>query len=217
MSAHTQKSPAGVTGSGDEGEPSPAVASPAGDMRAAIMAAAARLFAERGYNATSVRAVVEHAGCKKPTLYYYFANKEHLFLEVIESSCAQLNALVESALATEGNVRQRLHRALSAYLAHVREDPTLLRLLMTAERHPEQGQPFFDFDALRQHHVEGLRAIFEEGVQRGELRADLDMEEAVLALFAIIDHRLVLSLHGRPLPGDLPARLLDLFFHGVGA
>ena len=43
-----------------------------------IARAAARLFAERGYDATSVREIVEAAGVAKPTLYYYFRSKEGL-------------------------------------------------------------------------------------------------------------------------------------------
>ena len=39
---------------------------------------AAKLFAERGYDATSVREIVEAAGVAKPTLYYYFRSKEGL-------------------------------------------------------------------------------------------------------------------------------------------
>jgi len=195
----------------------PSVAPEGGrDMRGAIVAAAAELFAERGYGATSVREVVERAGCKKPTLYYYFENKERLFLEVIGDSVAELNGIVSAQLDSAGGVRQRLLRALRGYLSHVQAHPTVLRLLMTAERHPEQGQPFYDFDALRQEHVDTLRAIFETGVAAGELRADLDLEEAVLALFGMLDHRLVLFLHGRPLPTDMAERVLDLFFHGVG-
>ena len=43
-----------------------------------IARSAARLFAERGYDATSVREIVEAAGVAKPTLYYYFRSKEGL-------------------------------------------------------------------------------------------------------------------------------------------
>ena len=43
-----------------------------------IARTAARLFAERGYDATSVREIVEAAGVAKPTLYYYFRSKEGL-------------------------------------------------------------------------------------------------------------------------------------------
>ncbi len=43
-----------------------------------IARVAAKLFAERGYDATSVREIVEAAGVAKPTLYYYFRSKEGL-------------------------------------------------------------------------------------------------------------------------------------------
>lgn len=195
----------------------PATAPAQRDVRSAILAAAASLFAERGYNATSVREVVEAAGCKKPTLYYYFGNKEQLYLEIIASSVQEIGEVVDSTLQGTGSVRARLHRSMHAYLGHVRERPTVLKLLMSAERHPEQGQPPFDFDAMRQEHIVRLSDVLGQGVATGELRADLDYEEAVLALFGMLDHRLVLFLHGRPLPDDLPNRLLDLFFNGVRA
>lgn len=187
------------------------------DMRTSIIDAAARLFAEKGYNATSVREVVEAAGCRKPALYYYFDNKEDLFLQILRRSCSTLDAVVRDALAQPGTVYDRLQRALHAYLGLVRRNETCLRLWMTAERHPEKGQPFFDFDALRQGHIDIMRGVMEKGVQSGELRAGIDIDEAVLGLLGMVDHRLVLSLHGRPVPDDYPERLLDLIFNGVGA
>ena len=117
----------------------------------------------------------------------------------------------------DGTVYERLQRSLDIYLDWVRRRPTRLKLLMTAERHPEQGAPQFDFDALRQEHIDEMTELFQRGVDRGELRPDLDYEEAVLALFGMIDHRMILFLHGRPFPEDLPTRLLDLFFNGVRA
>lgn len=187
------------------------------DTRGDILAAAALLFAERGYGATSVREVVEAAGCKKPTLYYYFQNKEQLYLEVIRTSVQAWTAVVDTALAEGGTVHARLLNSLSAYLDRVRSHPVELKLLMSAEQHPERGQPHYDFDAVRQYHIDQVTAVLSEGVHRGELRDDFDFEEAALALFGMIDHRLNLFLHGRPLPQDLPQRLLDLFFNGVRA
>ena len=55
--------------------PSKTEASPAA---ADIARVAARLFASRGFDATSVREIVEGAGVAKPTLYYYFQSKEGL-------------------------------------------------------------------------------------------------------------------------------------------
>lgn len=187
------------------------------DVRAAIVAAAEQLFADKGYNATSVREVVEQAGCRKPALYYYFANKEDLYVRVLQRACDALEGVLLDALSGPGSVRERLLRTLKSHLEFVRSNETCLRLCMTAERHPEQGQPFFDFDALRQRHIDTVRAVLVEGVECGELRGDLDLEEVVLCMFGMVDHRLVLLLHGRPIPDDYPERLLDLIFNGVGA
>src|SRR5215471_7252303 len=49
-----------------------------GSVARHISRVAARLFAARGYDATSVREIVEAAGVAKPTLYYYFKSKEGL-------------------------------------------------------------------------------------------------------------------------------------------
>jgi len=44
-----------------------------------ILDVAMRLFLEKGYSATSAADVCAAAGISKPTLYYYFTNKRHLF------------------------------------------------------------------------------------------------------------------------------------------
>ncbi|MHC4841833.1 MAG: TetR/AcrR family transcriptional regulator [Planctomycetota bacterium] len=54
------------------------------DTKQRILKEGARLFAERGYDAVSVREVVESAGVKKPTLYYHFGNKEGLATEIFK-------------------------------------------------------------------------------------------------------------------------------------
>ncbi len=54
------------------------------DTRSAVLKQAARLFAERGYDAVSVREIVESAGVTKPALYYHFGSKEGLARAVVE-------------------------------------------------------------------------------------------------------------------------------------
>jgi AcrR family transcriptional regulator len=56
----------------------------AGSSRAELIDAAAAVFAERGYDATSVEEVIRHAGLSKGTFYFNFTDKEHLFLAVLQ-------------------------------------------------------------------------------------------------------------------------------------
>ena len=60
----------------------PADAAPG--ARAALLKAAARVFAERGYAGTSVDRIVAAAGLSKGTFYWHFASKEELFLTLVE-------------------------------------------------------------------------------------------------------------------------------------
>ena len=56
----------------------------AGSSRAELIDAAAAVFAERGYDATSVEEVIRRAGLSKGTFYFNFTDKEHLFLAVLQ-------------------------------------------------------------------------------------------------------------------------------------
>ena len=53
-----------------------------GSARARLLEAATALFAEKGYASTTVREIVAGAGVSKPVLYYYFKNKEGIFLAI---------------------------------------------------------------------------------------------------------------------------------------
>jgi hypothetical protein len=54
------------------------------ESRERILLAAARLFANKGYAGAAVREIVDAAGVTKPTLYYYFKNKEELYVQLMD-------------------------------------------------------------------------------------------------------------------------------------
>jgi AcrR family transcriptional regulator len=185
------------------------------DTRAAVLAVASELFAERGYAAATVREVVARAGCTKPTLYYYFASKEELFLEVLREATGTFTRMVEAELARPGTVRERFCAALSASVEFLMRHPTTHSLLMTAEKYPDHDQPDFDFESVRREHLETCAALLREGRASGEVRSDLDVDEAALAIFGMVDHRLALAMQGRPLPARYVDMVIDLFFLGA--
>jgi AcrR family transcriptional regulator len=54
------------------------------ETREQVLAAAARMFAQRGFHATSLDAIAEEAGFSRGAVYYNFADKEELFLELLD-------------------------------------------------------------------------------------------------------------------------------------
>ncbi|UQX00381.1 TetR/AcrR family transcriptional regulator [Streptomyces sp. RerS4] len=94
-----------MSGGTDEGPRR--VGRPRADLRAPtgrppreeLLCAAAELFTARGYAATTTRAVAERAGMRQATMYHYFAGKEELLAELLESTVAPSLALARRLLA----------------------------------------------------------------------------------------------------------------------
>jgi AcrR family transcriptional regulator len=82
--------------------------------RAAIVEAALRLFAENGYEATTMRAIAREAGVATGNAYYYYASKEELVREHFARHQAEYAAACRQILATETRLEARIAGALRA-------------------------------------------------------------------------------------------------------
>jgi AcrR family transcriptional regulator len=111
---------------------------PAAERRGLIEDAAARLFAERGYAATTVEDIVAEAGVSKPMLYRHFESKKELQMKLLEHRRDELAvASLDSFLQGEGELEQRLPAMVDAWFAHVEDHPDTSRVLFqdaTGER-----------------------------------------------------------------------------------
>jgi AcrR family transcriptional regulator len=97
-----------------------ALRSPRSDNRVSILLdAAARLFADKGYVATSMRDIAQDCGMLPGSLYYHFAAKEDLLVAVYERGVSELLVKVRSAIARESDPWSRLQSACTAHLETV--------------------------------------------------------------------------------------------------
>lgn len=83
---------------------------------AAVLDAAARLFAVKGYSATSMRDIAEACDMLPGSLYYHFAAKEDLLAAVYEAGVRQLVDAVYAAVSEERDPWARLEAACAAHL-----------------------------------------------------------------------------------------------------
>lgn len=88
------------------------------DARRRILDIAARLFREQGYAAVSLRMIAAEAGMKAGSLYYHFASKEDLVVEILDEGIRTVQAGVDAALAEldGSDPRAVLRGAISAHL-----------------------------------------------------------------------------------------------------
>ena len=186
------------------------------DVRGRILAAATHLFAHKGYGLTSVREVVAQAGVTKPTLYYYFENKEALYLEAVKTQLGLMTELVHRALSTPGTVRGRLQTFVEEYVNVALSNRDGVRLAITATHPCEDERPQIDIMSFHLETIAPMELLVAEGIENGELRPDLQARFAVVALVGAATMHLKSALHGIELPADFASRIVDVYFSGVG-
>jgi AcrR family transcriptional regulator len=97
-----------------------------------LLDAAGRLFAEQGYAATSLDAIVTSCGLTKGALYHHFAGKREVFEAVFDREQRRLCAAFDAAVERERDPLDGLHAGLRAFLAELLEPGTLRIALVDA-------------------------------------------------------------------------------------
>ena len=83
-----------------------------GKIKKDILEVAVTIFAEKGYEATSVDEIVEKAGIAKGTFYYYFRTKEQLFHEIIDEGVEKLYLLMDEGIKNLETKEEKIRKIL---------------------------------------------------------------------------------------------------------
>jgi AcrR family transcriptional regulator len=150
--------------------------------REEILDAALELFAQRGYDRTSVREVARQAGLSQAGLLHHFSTKEELFLEVLRRRDDRDGDPVE---------HRHVHSVdhLISAVEHNAEEPGLVRLFvsMSAES-TEDESPAREFFETRYAWLRGeVAADVRRRQDAGELAKDLNADDIASLLIAVAD------------------------------
>ena len=143
------------------------------DVRERIAECALDLFATRGYAATSVREIVEAVGVTKPTLYYYFESKEHLYTTLLAERLTQFDERVRRQADETGPFEERLERMVWLYFEALDEMPHIARLFLRSMLSNSPHLPPFDPHPYNQSIQAALFDIFRDAVEAGEMPRSL--------------------------------------------
>jgi AcrR family transcriptional regulator len=97
--------------------------------RAQLLAIGTKLFAERGYEGTSIEAVLQEAGVSRGSLYHHFAGKEALFEAVLEDVEAKVGAQTVEAALEATSPADALRAACLAWI-RIAGEPVVRRILL---------------------------------------------------------------------------------------
>lgn len=169
-----------------------------------VLKAAARLFAERGYAASSMRDIAAACSMLPGSLYYHFAAKEDLLVAVYEAGVAQLREAVRQAVAAEADPWLRLEAACAAHLemllARSDDAQVLVRVLPS-----DVPQAASRLAALREQY----ERVFRDLVEALPLSAEVDRSALRLMLLGALNwSRFWYSDAGRETPRGLARRFV---------
>jgi AcrR family transcriptional regulator len=182
-----------------------------------IARVAARLFATKGYDATSVRMIVEAAGVTKPTLYYHFGSKEGLGQALLTMPMTELAEAMRRLLAAGEDPVTTLERIFEAHFAFCRDDPDRSRFVFALFFGPMaaclSGELTLYKEALMALMGKAVRRLVEAGhVAPG--RAESFMAACRgLIIISMMDF----LYHGEELGQELAGRLVGDLLHGFAA
>jgi AcrR family transcriptional regulator len=182
--------------------------------RARLLIAAAKEFAQAGFERANIDAISLTAGYAKGTIYNYFSSKEDLFLAVVEEALAQAAAAgPETGVASAW---ERLTAVLAGFCGWASQQDSLARVLV---RECLMGTPgLYPRVIGAEWPLTGkLEAIIQEGMHDGEFRADVPPDLLALAVAGLTDLALVqhwASDGRRPTLAEIPDLVLSLL---VGA
>src|SRR3989442_7708411 len=130
--------------------------------RAQLIEVGRTVFAERGYEATSVEEIAARARVSKPIVYEHFGGKEGLYAVVVDREVGQIVSRIVEAIST-GSPRERLERAALAFLTYVKERPDGFAVLV---RDAPASKGSGEMPALMHDLADRVGTIFTEQFRR---------------------------------------------------
>jgi len=151
--------------------------------QARILAAAMQEFSRYGLGGARVDRIAARAGANKRMLYYYYGNKEALFLAVLESSYASIRnaekALNLGDLAPREAMRRLVEFTWSYYLEH-REFMTLLNSeKLHRARHVKRSRSIVE---MHSPFVAMVKRVLERGRKAGDFRGGVDPVQLYISI-----------------------------------
>lgn len=191
--------------------------------RGRLVEAARPLFAEKGFERTSVREIARRAGVNPAALSYYFGGKEGLYKAVLEGIWAEMESHFSGVLSPELRPMDRIERFVRGLFSFHAANPFLVRFI-----NREMADPTSCFESVIVPHVgklaAALRAAISEAVAVGEMKRDTDPDVAALMLASMSNYLFLIGPVARRVilgperdVGALPDKILSIFRNGVSS
>ena len=153
--------------------------------RDSILAAATKVFARYGYDGGSIEKISKSARSVDRMIYYYFGNKEGLFIEVLENAYRRMNdAELKLKLDTDRPI-DGLNAVIAFVLSYYRKNPEFITLLNTENL--QRGKHIAKSQRAREYSSPAIAIVsqlLQHGAEQGQFRRDVSARNVYLLILA---------------------------------
>lgn len=157
----------------------------ADEKRERILDQAARLFAERGLSQTDMAELAARAGVAKGSLYNYFKSKDELYLHVCRQALARSREAVYGGIDPAWDILRQVEHIFRRGVEFAQEHPEYVSLYLNIA---SAGMERFARKISREvekHTANHLKRLIRQGVKKGLVRADIDVNLAAFLINSI--------------------------------
>lgn len=187
-----------------------------GNKREDIINAAIKIFSQNGFHKAKMEDIAKEAGIGKGTIYEYFDSKKGLFQEMISYGMAQYEKELKRLFSKETNCIDKLKVFANYHGRFLANHIDIAQIVMTQSQVLSVG--------MKQALMETKIGIFniikdtiEQGIEKGELREDIDIEMAVLTIIGAINQYNAKKLYFDKISVQKidSGKIIDMIYNGL--
>ena len=150
-----------------------------------ILKAATRIFARYGYDGGSVEKISKSAKSVDRMIYYYFGNKEGLFIEVLENAYRRMNDAELKLKLNNSQPVEGLNEVIGFVLSYYRKNPEFITLLnlenLQRGKHIAKSQRARDYSSPA---IATVGELLQNGIVQGLFRVDVSARNVYMLIMA---------------------------------
>ncbi len=156
------------------------------NTREDIVAAAGRMFADKGYHGTSMRDLGRELGLLGSSLYSHIDSKEDLLVEVVDEGARLFLNSSERAIAFEGGAEKKLRALIAGHVDVVLDHLDVVRTYLNEARMLDESHRTRVVSA-RDEYESRFREVIQQGIDEGVFKSDVDPKIASIFILSVLN------------------------------
>ena len=167
-----------------------------------ILRAAARLFAEFGYESTSVRQIAKKVNILSGSLYHHFSTKEEMLHEILSRAVVPITAETVRIAESDRSPEEQLAAIIILHFRSIAADHELFSILYNSRSYFLRNAGLHDVQEARARGFQSLQTIVMSGVERGLFRPEADVYLTIVTIFRMLSSAADWYLSGSVVEAD---------------